>query len=147
MIILELFPATSEIPPMSNKRRRNEILSEVKEKFSACIGSGPGKTPVHIAARILNVSRQTVHRYINGEVIPRGDILLAAFREWGLVLRYRGVDIVATRIQSSESASLPPIQLKLFELVDDLRERDLDVKIGNKSVDGIELNVRLRFSA
>jgi len=132
---------------VSNKRRRSEILSEVKEKFSACIGSGQGKIPVHQAARILNVSRQTVHRYINGEVIPRGEVLIAAFREWGLVLRYRGVDIVATPSEATASGSPPATQLRLFDLVDDLRERDLEITIGKKTVEGIELNVRLRFSA
>ena len=132
---------------MSNKRRRSEILSEVKEKFGACVGSGQGKTPVHEAARILNVSRQTVHRYINGEVVPRGEVLIAAFRAWGLVLRYRGVDIAATKSESMHSVGAQPTQLRLFDLVDDLRERDLEVTIGKKTVEGIELNVKLRFSA
>lgn len=130
-----------------SKRRRNEILSEVKEKFGALIGSEQGKIPVHRAARILNVSRQTVHRYITGQVIPRGEVLLTAFREWGLVLHYRGVDIVARRGESTQSAGPPAVQLTLFELVDDLKDRDLQVKIENKSVEGIEFNVKLKFSA
>ena len=131
---------------MSN-RRRHEILREVEKKFGACIGSGPGKTPVHKAARILDVSRQTVHRYIKGKVVPRGDVLLAAFREWGLVLNYRGVDIVVHRGEATGPVSAPPLQLSLFELVDNVRDRDIEVKIRNKSVEGLELDVTLKFSA
>jgi transcriptional regulator with XRE-family HTH domain len=133
---------------MSNQRRRRELLAELKEKFGARIGKGEGKIPVHEAARILNVSRQTVHRYINGEVMPRGDVLMAAFRAWGLVLRYRGVDVTsALDVPTAQTAAAQPAQLELFDLVEDLKERDIEVKIARKSVEGVELNVRLRFSA
>ena len=133
---------------MSNQRRRRELLAEVKEKFGARIGSGEGKIPIHEAARVLNVSRQTVHRYINGDVMPRGEVLMAAFRAWGLVLRYRGVEVtVATSGPLAVEGDSQPIQMELFELVEDLRDRDLEVTIAKKSIEGIELNVRLRFSA
>jgi transcriptional regulator with XRE-family HTH domain len=133
---------------MSNQRRRRELLAELKEKFGARIGTGEGKIPVHEAARILNVSRQTVHRYLNGEVMPRGDVLMAAFQAWGLVLRYRGIDVTtASAVLTPQTDTAQPVQLGLFDLVEDLKERDIEVRIARKSVESLELNVRLKFSA
>jgi transcriptional regulator with XRE-family HTH domain len=106
--------------------RRTELLSEVRGKFSALLGRGEGKVSIGEAARILNVSRQTVHRYVNGEVIPRGEVLMAAFRAWGLVLEYRGIKVTRTD-QSGEVAKpiAQPNQLRLFQIVEELRDRDL----------------------
>ncbi len=134
---------------MASSRRHNELLAEVKSKFGGVIGKGEGKVPVHQAARTLNVSRQTVHRYINGEVVPRGDVLMAAFRAWGLVLHYRGINVTVATPVSTEAhdARAVPVQMQLFELVDELRDRDVEVRIGKMSAAGLELNVKLKFSA
>jgi predicted transcriptional regulator len=128
--------------------RRTELLSEVRGKFSALLGRGEGKVSIGEAARILNVSRQTVHRYVNGEVIPRGEVLMAAFRAWGLVLEYRGIKVTRTD-QSGEVAKpiAQPNQLRLFQIVEELRDRDLEVKIGKMSTDGLELSVKIKFPA
>lgn len=129
-------------------KRRSELLSQVKTQFSNFVGKGDGKVPVHEAARILHVSRQTVHRYMNGEVMPRGEVLMAAFRAWGLILEYRGIKV--TRTVSADAPALPsiaPAQMRLFEIVEELRDRDLEVKVGKMSADGLELSVKIKFTA
>jgi transcriptional regulator with XRE-family HTH domain len=132
-----------------NPRRRQDILDEVKAKFSSVIGDQKGKVPVHLAAEKLNVSRQMLHRYITGKAIPRADVLIAAMHEWPtLVITYRGLDVTAGYRQDTDASQRPqPKQLRLFELADEISNRDLEVTVAKTSAEGIELNVRIKFSA
>ena len=137
----------NEMQP-GNQRRRQELLREVKEVFGAVIGAGAGKLSVQQAARILNVSRQTVHRYLNGEVIPKTEVLMTAFQAWGLVLRYR--DIEVTKITSASTPALKIAeseQLGLFDHLGLVEDCGAEVSLVPKSVESARLSGRKKLRA
>lgn len=133
---------------LGDQHRRQELLQEVREKFSAIIGAGVGRISVHHAARILNVSRQTIHRYLNGEVIPRAEVLLTASQQWGLVWQYRDVQIAkVTSNRQIVAQAGDPVQLGLFDRIEPTERLDTDVVVTRKPVNGVRLSSSKRFRA
>lgn len=122
-----------------------ELRREFAKKLSAVV---VGKIPKKSAAATLGVSRQMLDLYLKGEVAPGPDIVLRAMREWRFTFRHRGQEITSSHFERNiaEDRSPAPLQLNLFDAINSLDKRDLDIAIVKKGPDRIELQVSIKFA-
>jgi transcriptional regulator with XRE-family HTH domain len=101
------------------------------------------------AARVLMVSRQSVHKYLKQKATPRADVIQRALAKWGLVLQVRNMHLTAADYKRANAAKprLEALQLTLPEIIRSLENRNLDIRIVNRKLDSIQLEVEIRFAS
>lgn len=100
------------------------------------------------AARELGVKRQAFHQYVRGATTPRADVLARACINWGITLGYRGHVFGKEAFDTTSTPpDVKPVQLNLFDDPQVLRNRHVEVKIGSKGTDSLELLVNIRFAS
>ena len=135
--------------PVAKQRFRDAILKAISE----AVRKRKGK--LEAAAEEIGVSRQALQQYAEGSV-PGGEVLLTAFVQWGLVVRIEDPDAspgeprwwecgLARKDKASMQKPPEPVQLPLFQAIDDLEDQHVDVKILRKSSAKIELGVDIAF--
>jgi transcriptional regulator with XRE-family HTH domain len=130
---------------MSKKRPVDEILrSEVANKLEAAIKDN--RLSYSEAARLLQVHRQTLWLYLKKKATPGGDILRRACRLWNITLSIKGFQFSeeAFAVPGKQAAETLPQQLSLLDLLQTLREDQLDVKIIGKVGDTFEVKLLIK---
>jgi hypothetical protein len=126
-------PADPELCAEFSSRLREAVLGKIRKKS---------------AAATLGVSRQMLDLYLNGRATPGPDIILRAMKEWKLRFKHRGQEISSSHFERnlpSVKASAPQ-QLNLFDAINSLDQRDLQITLTKKSPDRIEMQVSIKFA-
>jgi transcriptional regulator with XRE-family HTH domain len=113
------------------------------------------KLTVVDGARKLGISRQSMFAYIAGDACPSVEILYRACALWGIVICYGGMRFgVRGKDHSRENekktsrltAKKASGQLDLPFTLEDLRSRDVQVKIGKKTPHSAEVQLSIRIA-
>ncbi len=114
---------------MKQKRDQNErIRGKIATALDAAVRQHP--SGVDDAARLLEVEPGTLYKYMNGDMIPGGQVLWRACEHFGLVLDREGLH--PSRGRRYRKAALDDPQYRLPFL--------------NESVDGKKVNCHVRRS-
>jgi transcriptional regulator with XRE-family HTH domain len=98
------------------------------------------------AASQLNVSRQSLHKYLSEKATPRSNILYLACTKWGIEIDVNGISLHEGAFKRPEiKPQLLPLQLSLPTALGSLKEKDLKVKIARRVDDGLELHLFISF--
>jgi transcriptional regulator with XRE-family HTH domain len=107
---------------------KDAIKQELKRAFKE------QKVSVSSAARVLGVSRQAVHNYLNGTSIPRSGRLAIAVRTWNLKFSIGDISFDKTSFPLPKLSSLPS-QLTMATLFDSIKAEDLKVDVKRQGED------------
>jgi transcriptional regulator with XRE-family HTH domain len=98
------------------------------------------------AANQLNVSRQSLHKYLSKKATPRSNVLYLACKKWGIEIDVNGISFhEGAFVGPEKKPQILPIQLSLPSALGSLKEKDLKVKIARRVDDGLELHLFISF--
>ena len=117
---------------------KDAITQELKRAFRE------QKVSVSAAARVLGVSRQSVHSYLNGTSIPRSGRLAIAVRTWNLSFSMGNASFDKTSFPPSKLSSLPA-QLTMASLFDSIKADDLKVNVERQGED-LRISVSIKVA-
>jgi len=86
------------------------------------------KVSVSSAAKVLGVSRQAVHSYLNGTSVPRPSVLAIAVRTWDLKISIGRTSFDKASFPEPKLSSVP-LQMTLAGLFDSIKAEDLKLDI------------------
>jgi len=130
-----------------SKAAITEFRNEVATKLKAAIDAKG--LPLHKAAEQLNISRQSLHRYLNRLATPRSNVLYLACTKWGVQININGMSFNPDAFEASSKKKQPhlvvPLQLPLPLAISQLRDECLQVKVVRRSDESVELHVKINF--
>lgn len=128
------------------KRTQLALRKEVARVFRDAMIAR--KLTVTAAARELGVSRQSMHKYLNGAVTPRADIVRKACSSWGMTMNVYGLVLSASDFGTPGGPrTVGPIQMSFSDMLRSLRDRNLEIKIVRAVGGSLELNVKIKFAS
>ena len=100
------------------------------------------------AAKVLQISRQALYKYLNAEATPRSVVLSRAFREWGVKFRYKDVEFGGSALQGSRPAKEPSaVQMDLFAATQALESANFEVVGVQRKKNGtVDLQLRIKLA-
>ena len=107
---------------------KDAITQELKRAFRE------QKVSVSAAARVLGVSRQAVHNYLNGTSIPRSGRLAIAVRTWNLRFSVGEASFDKASFPQPKLSSLPS-QLTMEEMFNSIKAEDLKIDVERRGKD------------
>jgi transcriptional regulator with XRE-family HTH domain len=132
-------------------RARSETERAFRKEFAVRLGEAILKKRISLreVARILMVSRQSVHKYLKQKATPRADVVQRALSEWGLVLHVGEMRLTATSYKRSTllKPRVEPLQMTLPDVIRSLENRNLDVRILGRKMDSVQIEVNIRFAS
>lgn len=127
-----------------NTHKDVEVRLAVKKQLDALVLSG---IRIGTIAEKLGVSRQSVHLYRNAAVTASPKVLYNACKEFNIEFeigdRKFGLRDFAPAAESLESV---PLQYSLFDALNTLTDRSMQVEIIRKQPTELELKVHIRFA-
>jgi transcriptional regulator with XRE-family HTH domain len=100
------------------------------------------------AARRLGVSRQSLHAYLSGSACPSVEVLYRACALWGIVISYGGYKFgVRAKERRKRQAQGSGAQLEIPFTLENLKSRDIQVKVGKKTARSAEVQLSISISA
>jgi hypothetical protein len=129
---------------------RSKCCAEIRRKFAELVKTvKSGKGSLQTVAAQLGVTRQALSQYAEGSV-PQADVLLAAFLKWDWTIRIENTGGTPGWCEFSISdleggiqhRSVPPLQLSLFDALNDFDENLDSLK---KSAGRVELEIDRAF--
>ena len=130
---------------MSKKQPVDYALrSEVAAKFERAIADR--QLSYSRAAELLQVHRQSLWLYLKKKATPGGEVLGRACRLWEITLSVRGFQFSedAFTIPEKQARETLPQQLSLLDILQTLREEQLDVKIVGKVGNAFEVKLLIK---
>lgn len=122
-----------------NAEFREAVRSALKDEIDR------REIDVTTAARLLRVSRQVMHRYLNGAALPSIEVLYRACDLWKLRISYRGVEFGACSLEDAgQSAAAPPEDRQTSFSFEEVDARDFAVRITSQSERHVDLQLSLR---
>ena len=102
------------------------------------------------AAEKLGVTRQMLNRYLKGKSTPGGEVIRRACEEWKFTLSIRGFEFKSGAFggaskRRSEAAKVA--QLSLLDLLERIRNDQLEAKIVGREGDSFYLKLRIKVFA
>ena len=136
-------------PKEARKRLRKAIEREFV-RLKAEHGGG-----LERAAQEIGVSRQQLQQWAKGVVVP-SDVLLMAFMTWGSTVRLEDGKAresepawwefaLSSRDGGFQKRRSKPVQMSLFEALDDLQDDNVEVRIIKKGPGRLELGLEIGF--
>jgi len=131
---------------MSKRFANPDLRREIALRFNQAIEArGLSKTE---AAAQLRISRQTLWLYLNEKATPGGEVLERACQLWGLSITYKGVQFkkgaFAPEVKPRRTAGR---QLSLLDLLEKLKDDQLETEVVGRVGEYFELRVRIRSLA
>jgi transcriptional regulator with XRE-family HTH domain len=124
-----------------------DLREEIKKKLEDGIIRQRFKTQKD-AAEDLGVDAARLNAYLKKKATPSAFFLLTVCKAWHLKIVFDGTEFAARKVPETRKATRDlPEQLPLFAVLKELENRNLDVTIGRKSLDRLELNVQIRFAS
>jgi len=100
------------------------------------------------AASELGVSRQSLHKYLACSATPRSSLVSRACLRWNLSMNVYGKTFTAGAFAApGASGTSTPAQLTFPEILQSLRDRDLEVRLVRVRGDALELKLSIKFAS
>lgn len=133
---------------MAKKTHSNteELRAEFARKLSSAI-KNVSKT---VAAEDLGISRQMLYLYLKGKATPGGEVIEKACAKWKLALTIKGNPFTAGAFASDvkpQTELSVPRQLSLLDLLDKLKNDQLEAKIVGREGDTFILRLQIKVAA
>lgn len=124
----------------ATKLFREEVASKLKSAIAA------RRLSKAEAANELNISRQSLHKYLSKKATPRSNVLYLACKKWGIEIDLNGISFPAESFERPlRKPQVLPLQLSLPSALGSLRDRDLKVKLARRVDDGLEIHLFISF--
>jgi len=135
-------PSRRKQPHRSNAQ--TAFLRDVATKLTAHIALT--KKRKIDAARELGISKQRLHKYLKGEMMPGSDFLCQVARKWNLEFEYRRVKFGAAAFE----AVLPVAkgqadQLVLFDTQQVLSNEKWEVRVHRRRPGHVDLSIEIKI--
>lgn len=135
------------------KEARDKLRKTIEQAFLRIKQQNNGQ--LEKAAKEIGASRQQLQQYASGTPAP-ADVLLMVFMKWGTTIRFedeRAKDgepkwwdfSMSGRDGGFQKPRPKPVQMSLFQAIDDLQDDNLEVKILKKGVGRLELGLDIGF--
>jgi transcriptional regulator with XRE-family HTH domain len=129
-------------------QKLTENTAALRADFAARLSkaiSGISKTE---AAEKLGITRQMLNRYLKAKSTPGGEVIKRACENWKLTLSIRGFEFKAGAFDApARSTAAKSSQLSLLELLEKLRNDQLEAKIVGREGDSFTLKLRIKVVA
>lgn len=132
--------------PQKPSRNTDALRTEFAAQLSKAI-QGVSKRE---AAEKLGITRQMLNRYLKGRSTPGGEIIKRACDTWKLSLSVRGFEFKAGAFDAPSrrrSETAKASQLSLLELLEKIRNDQLEAKIVGREGDSFYLKLRIKVVA
>ena len=128
-------------------QKPSENTAALRAEFAAQLSKAISGVRKQEAADKLGITRQMLNRYLKGKSTPGGEIIKRACENWKLTLSVRGFEFKsgafdAPRRPRSEAAKAG--QLSLLDLLDKIRNDQLEAKIVGREGDSFYLKLRIK---
>ncbi len=98
-------------------------------------------------AQKLDVSRPALLKYLDGTTMPGLRTVVLAHKNLDLHIRYGDFDVKQIVGKGRRRARSPEAQMLLPFAIQSLRQEDVEIEIGEKKKNAIDLSVRIRFAS
>jgi transcriptional regulator with XRE-family HTH domain len=102
------------------------------------------------AANKLEITRQMLNRYLKGKSTPGAEVVKRACENWNLTLSVRGFEFKSEAFETPSkrrSRKAKEEQLNLLDLLDKIRNDQLEAKIVGREGDSFYLQLRIKVVA
>jgi len=131
----------------SAEQREMQLRDEIKRKLELGMARQGFRTQKD-AAEDLGVEPATLNVYLKKKATPSAFFLLSVCKAWSLKIEFEGAEFGARKVpEKRKGTESGPEQLPLFSVLKELENHDLDVTIGKRSLDRLQLNVQIRFAS
>lgn len=132
---------------------REKLREALEQEFLRAKNEGKGH--LQRKAAEIGLERQNMQQYATGTTIP-ADILLQAFMTWGLTIRIEDEEAeegepkwwefsMSGRDGGLRKSRPSPVQMSLFDALNELRDDHMEVKILRKGPGRLELGLEIGF--
>ena len=100
------------------------------------------------AAKVLQISRQALYKYLNAEATPRSVVLSRAFREWGVKFRYKDVEFGGSALAGPRASKAPAaVQIEIFAATQALEKASFEIVGVQRKKNGmVDLQLRIKLA-
>jgi transcriptional regulator with XRE-family HTH domain len=133
---------------MSKKKHAN--TDEIRAEFARQLLKVIGRANRKAVAQKLGISRQMLNLYLKGKATPGGEVIKKACDEWGLSLSIKGFHFSGEAF--GREIPLPNrsdelYQSTLFELLDRLKNDQLEARVVGREGDSFILKLQIKIAA
>jgi transcriptional regulator with XRE-family HTH domain len=131
-------------------QKSSENTAALRAEFASQLAKAIRGLSKREAAEKLGVTRQMLNRYLKGKSTPGGEIIKRACDEWKLTLSVRGFDFKGGAFEARprrRSEATKAAQLSLLDLLDKIRNDQLEAKIVGREGDSFYLRLRIKVVA
>jgi transcriptional regulator with XRE-family HTH domain len=131
-------------------QKPSENTAALRTEFAAQLSKAISGIPKQEAAEKLGITRQMLNRYLKGKSTPGGEIIKRACEHWKITLSVRGFQFKSGAFdtpQKSRSETTKAMQLNLLDLLDKIRNDQLEAKIVGREGDSFYLKLRIKVVA
>jgi transcriptional regulator with XRE-family HTH domain len=128
----------------------SENTQALRSEFAAQLSKAIAKMSRKAAAEKLKVTRQMLGLYLKGKATPGAEVIKRACDEWHLSLSVRGFEFSGGAFGEGTKRRTPrerAVQLDLLELLEKLRNDQLEAKIVGREGDSFYLELRIKVVA
>lgn len=131
-------------------QKSSENTDALRTEFAAQLSKAIRGLSKKAAANKLKITPQMLNRYLKGKSTPGAEVVKRACDEWKLTLSVRGFEFKGGAFDTpprrrSEAARLA--QLNLVDLLDKIRNDQLEAKIVGREGDSFYLELRIKVVA
>lgn len=131
-------------------KKPSENTQALRTEFASQLSKAIAGIPKRTAAEKLGVTRQMLELYLKGKSTPGGEVVKKACDEWKLTLSVRGFEFSSDAFAYQPKRKSPAIkatQLSLLELLEKLRNDQLEAKVMGREGDSFYLELRIKVVA
>lgn len=131
-------------------QKSSQNTAALRTEFAAQLSKVIRGLSKKAAADKLKVSRQMLNRYLKGKSTPSAEIVKRACEEWKLTLSVRGFEFKGGAFETlpkRRSEAARAAQLSLLDLLEKVRNDQLEAKIVGREGDSFYVKLRIRVVA
>lgn len=122
----------------------------LRAEFAAQLSKAIGGMPKQEAADVLKITRQMLNRYLKAKSTPGGEVIKRACERWKFSLSVRGFEFKGGAFDTQpkrRSETAKAAQLNLLDLLDKIRNDQLEARIVGREGDSFYLKLRIKVVA
>ena len=127
-----------------------ENTAALRADFAAKLSKAISGLSKKEAADKLGVTPQMLNRYLKGKSTPGGEVIKRACEHWKLTLSIRGFEFKGGAFdtpQKPQSDTQKAAQLSLLDLLDKVRNDQLEAKVVGREGDSFYVKLRIKVVA
>ena len=129
-------------------KRTASNAAALRSEFAAQLSKATVGIPRARVAEVLGVTRQMLGFYLKARCTPGGEVIKRACDAWGLSLSVKGFEFSGEAFAAPKKKRQEKVaQLNLLELLQELRNDQLEAKIVGREGDSFYLTIRIRAVA